>query len=183
MKQIAAEREATINQFMNELSAERKDVFKDFITEEHRMRGLLTELRQTLAAGNELAVSAGALVERLNLGQGGPSEASSPSEPFAIKDYQETLVEASSVVQQLDGLINSFDQVILSAGWEQALPRLVNALDLIGSKGDERMNHAFKLGLVFILVFLVGWFFVLLGYRYVAYRVLGWGPKISGNGV
>lgn len=171
-RKVAKEREVTINQFMDRLSAERKDTIKDFISEERRMQGLLKDLNQTLSTGNELVTSVSTLTERLNIGKNESDDASSSNEPFTIKDYQVTLVEASGVVQQLNHLLKTFDSIMLSEGWEQALPRIVEAIDQVGSAGDERINRVFFLGLIFIMIFLVGQFFLFITYRYVALRYI-----------
>jgi hypothetical protein len=155
------------------------DQIKDFISEEQGVQVSLKELRRTLETGNELVTSTNALVDRLIVGQLISSEDSSPVEPFNIKDYQATLAEASKTIQLLERLIKAFDQVMLSQGWEQTLPKIVESLDHIGSEGDERIDHAFSLGLVFILIFMVGQFFTLLAYRYASNRIFGWKPKGS----
>lgn len=155
------------------------DQIKDFISEEQGVQEPLKELRRTLETGNELVTSTNALVDRLIVGQLISGEDSSPAEPFNIKDYQATLAEASKTIQLLERLIKSFDQVMLSQGWEQTLPRIVESLDRMGSEGDERIDHAFFLGLVFILIFLVGQFFALLAYRYASYRIFDFKPKES----
>jgi len=123
--------------------------------------------------------STNALVDRLKVEQVKPGEDSSPAEPFNIKDYQAALVEASKTIQLLERLIKAIDQVMLSQGWEQTLPRIVEALDRMGSEGDERIDHAFFMGLAFILIFLVGQFITLLAYRYASYRIFGLKPKGS----
>ena len=155
------------------------DQIKDFISEEQGMEGLLKKLRQTLETGNELVTSTNILIDRLNSDQAEPGETASPAEPFNIKDYQATLVEASKTIQQLDRLIKTFDQIMLSPGWEQALPRIVEAFDRVGAVGDKRITHAFFLGLAFILIFLVGQFFTFLAYRYASLRLFGSMPKES----
>jgi hypothetical protein len=45
MEKVEHERSAAIKQFVEEFSNERKKVFKDFIAEEERVRGVLTDLK------------------------------------------------------------------------------------------------------------------------------------------
>lgn len=180
-KKVSKEREATINQFMNRMSEERKDTIEDFISEEQRIHGLLTDLKQTLSVSNELATSTLTLVDRLDIGKTESGDASPLKEPFDIKDYQVTLVKASDVIQQLDRLLVTFDRIMLSEGWEQALPRIVEAIDRVGSEGDERIDRIFLLGLIFILIFLVGQFFLFVAYRYINLRYIE--PKIKDRSV
>ena len=53
MKGIAQERNSAVNQIAATLSAERKAAIDAFTAEEGRIRELLTDLRQTLATGND----------------------------------------------------------------------------------------------------------------------------------
>ena len=63
MEKVAVEREAAIHQLMNRLADEREHTIQDFIAEEQRVRGLVTELRGTLAEGNNLVLSATTISE------------------------------------------------------------------------------------------------------------------------
>ncbi|UCG11257.1 MAG: hypothetical protein JSU72_11940 [Deltaproteobacteria bacterium] len=168
MKKVAVERSAAIDQFVDRLAEERKRTIDEFIAEEQRMRGLLTDLRQTLTVGNELVGTANTLAARLNLGEKGTS-----SEPFDIKDYQATLVQASTAMQQLEVILRSFDQLMLSPGWEQNLPRMVEAITQVRAQGDEWVTHAFLLGILLILFLLMGAVVAMLSYRFAARRLFG----------
>jgi len=184
MKQIAAERKATIDQLVDRISAERerainhlvdrmanqrKQTIEEFLAEEKRMRGLLTDLKQTLTAGNNVLTSTNTLVERLNLGQT-DSGSAAPSKPFDITDYQTTLAEASSVIVQLDGLVKTVDQLMLSPRWEKALPGIIRALEKAEEKGEEWVQQAFLLGIILILILLAGSVLAMLAYRYMTHR-------------
>jgi len=89
-KLITHERKASIDQLMQGLSNERKQIVEDFISEEAKLRGLLSELRLTLNASNELIVSADSLVKGLNL-EPQATKAADPGKPFDILEYQATL--------------------------------------------------------------------------------------------
>jgi hypothetical protein len=138
MKNVSAERQATIKQFMMELSTERKKAIQEFLAEEQRIRGLLTELRQTLTAGSALVKSANTLAERLDMGNDG-TDAASASEPFNIKDYQATLVEASSVIQKMDGLIKTIEPLMASPGLKQMEQILDKSVERVENR--RRKNH------------------------------------------
>jgi hypothetical protein len=171
-KKVASERQATIIQFMEGLSEERQRAVQDFLAQEHLIRGLMTDLRQTLVSGNELVTSANTLAERLNLG---PSEATSAtsSEPFDIKDYQATMMEASNIILQLDNLIKTVDQLMLSPGWEQSIPRIIEAITAVEKKGTGWVNYGFLLGVALIVIFLLGAVLAMLTYRYSSQRMFG----------
>ncbi|MCK4793803.1 MAG: hypothetical protein KAV87_59290 [Desulfobacteraceae bacterium] len=166
VKKLSLERKAAIRQLMDEFSAERKRTIEDFLNEDQRMRGLLSEVRLTLAEGNKLIGSADSLVKGLNLG---PSEAkaATPAKPFDIKDYQVTLKEASNTILQLHGLVRTIDQM----GLEKALPQIITAIETVEKRGEKWVFFAFILGIALIVVFLVGGVIALLTYRHFADRI------------
>ena len=168
MKRVSIEREAAIDQLVDRVAQERKRTIEEFLAEEKRMKGLLTELRQTLAVSNDLMTSTNTLAARLKLGEG-----EAPSEPFDIKDYQATLVEASKVIGQADVLVKTLDQLMLSPGWQKGLPRIIQAMEQAAAKGEAWVTHAFLLGIVLILFLLMGAVVSMLTYRFAAQRLFG----------
>ena len=168
MQRVSIEREAAIVQLMDRFALERKQSIEDILAEEKRVTGLLTELRQTLAAGNELVTSTNTLAGRFGMQEEGAAKGT-PSEPFDIKDYQATLVEASKVLQQTDALVKTVDTFLLSPEWEKSLPRFIEALDNAEGEGEEAITHAFFLGAGLTLFF----FLTLFGYRFVSRRIFG----------
>jgi hypothetical protein len=164
---IAKERDATINQLMQEIGRERQQTIEDFLAEEKRIRGLLTELKLTLVSGNDLLNSTHSMLEHLNAGQreGGVTE---PSRPFDIKDYQATLQEASTAIAKLDELVHTIDQM----GLEKTLPMIITTIEKLGQQGDAWMLQAFMLGVVLILIFLIGSVVAMLSYRYMAQKMV-----------
>jgi hypothetical protein len=168
MKRVSIEREAAIVQLMDRFAIERKRSIEDILSEEKRVTGLMNELRQTLGVANELVTSTNTLAGRFGIQAGGAAK-ETPSEPFDIKDYQATLVEASKVIQQTDALVKTVDNFLLSPDWETSLPRFIEALNSAQTEGEEWVNHAFLIGAGLILFFFV----TLFGYRVAVKRILG----------
>jgi hypothetical protein len=169
---VASERRETIKQFIYELSEERRNTIQDFLSQEQNIRGLMTDLKQTIVAGNELLTSANTLTERLNLRATDASDGGS-SKPFDIKDYRATLTEATTVIQQLDGLVKTVEQLMISPGWKNSLPRIIEAIEQVEAKGGRWVTYSFLLGMALILIFLVGAVFAMLAYRYFSQRIGG----------
>ncbi|MBW1693243.1 MAG: OmpH family outer membrane protein [Deltaproteobacteria bacterium] len=167
MKNISAERQAAIKQFMMDLSTERKKAIQEFLDEEQRMRGLLAELRQTLTAGSELVTSVNTLAERLDLGHS-ETDAASSSEPFNIKDYQATLVEASNVIQKLDSLTKTIERVIDSPGFKQLEPIFDKSVGRVEKEGEKIIDHTFRRTVLLILICLFAYIGARLAYDYLA---------------
>jgi hypothetical protein len=167
MENISAERQAAIKQFMVDLSTERKKAIQEFLDEEQRMRGLLTELRQTLTAGSELVTSANTLAERLDLGHS-ETDAASSSEPFNIKDYQATLVEASSAIQKMDVLTKTIEHLMVSPGGKQLEQILDKSVDRAEKEGEKIIDYTFRRAVLLIMIFLAGYIGARLAYDYLA---------------
>jgi cytochrome c556 len=177
MQKVAVEREATVNQLvdrvteeresaikhlMDRMASERKRTIEEFLSEEKRIHGLLTDLKDTLTAGNDMLTVTNTLVERLNLGG-----ATTPSEPFDIKDYQATLGEASNVIRQLKDLVETVDKT----GLEESLPQVIKIIEQIEEKGKKWVTRTVILGVVLIIIFLIGAVFAMLAYRYLSQRI------------
>ncbi|MBD3872671.1 MAG: hypothetical protein IFK91_07110, partial [Acidobacteria bacterium] len=106
IEQLAREattlRYEAIEHMMKGIAEERQATLEQFIAEEERLGGLLTELRHTLTEANTLTVSVDGLAQRFDVGA--PTE---PGEEFDIEDYRRTIVDTGTVVEQLNSLVLS----------------------------------------------------------------------------
>ena len=152
IEKLATERQAAINQAMTRITKERKDTINDFLAEEARLRGILTEVRQTVIEGNKLIVSVNSLTDKLNLGS-----SSEDSEPFDINEYKETITEATMTVTQLNSLVESLDRFLSSPGMEKLLPEIENAISQAGDEGEELIDHSFRQAALLILIWFVAY--------------------------
>jgi hypothetical protein len=164
---IAEERDTTIDTLVQEVAKQRRETIDDFLAEEKRIRGLLTDFKVMLASGNELLNSTNATLDRLNFGQG-EMGAAELSRPFDIRDYQAALQEASRALLTLHELVKTIDQM----GLENRLPAITKAMEKIGQQGEEWLLQAFMLGFVLILVLLIGSVFAIFAYRYLTQKLL-----------
>ncbi|MGD9307974.1 MAG: hypothetical protein PVG51_02480 [Desulfosarcina sp.] len=164
---IAEERDTTIDRLVQEVAKQRRETIDDFLAEEKRIRGLLTDFKVMLASGNELLNSTNATLDRLNFGQG-EMGAAELSRPFDIRDYQAALQEASRALLTLHELVKTIDQM----GLENRLPAITKAMEKIGQQGEEWLLQAFMLGVVLILVLLIGSVFAIFAYRYLTQKLL-----------
>ena len=166
MAKVEVERSAAIKQFVEEFSAERKKVINDFIAEEERVRGVLTDLRQTLSSGNELLVTTNSLLTKLDVGT--PSDMT--SEPFDIKDYRATVVEVSNTARELTTLVNSTNQLIATAGLENLLPQIVEAIDQAEDEGRKMIDHSFRQAVLLIIIWMVAYILARTAINYITKR-------------
>jgi hypothetical protein len=176
MDRVTIERKAAIDQLMEGLASERKNLMQDIASEEEGVRPLLGDLNQTLTTANDLVTSANSLTDKLGMGQ--PKEpAAEPSKPFDIKEYQETMVQASTVIGQADGLLRTMEQVVSSPGWETTLKVFVETVDLAEKEGEEFVDYTMRKGILLIGIFLFGLLIVLICQQYFSKRVFGATPK------
>lgn len=166
VNRFSKERQSTIDQIVEKVATERRRTIEEFIGEEKRMRGLLTDLKQTLDAGNDVLTSTSTLVEHLNIYQPEPGT-TEPSASFDIKDYRAALQEATRTITQLHDLVITFDQM----GLAKTLPLIVAAFEEVEQKGEEWVLQAFMLGVLLIFIFLTGAVFAMVVYRYMANRM------------
>ena len=163
---VAQVRETTIDHAMNRIAEERKATIQQFLAEEKRVKGVLSELRQTLAEGNNLMVSVNTLTDKLDLGA--PSE---PAEPFDIKDYRDTMVALAGAADGLNALVGSTNELVKAPGLDKFLSRLTEVLDEVGKESEEVLDRAFTDAALLLLLGLVGYVIARLTYQWIARRV------------
>lgn len=168
MGKVRIERGEAIDQFMTRLATERNETIRVLAAEERRLNALLSASRLTLEEGNGLVLSLGQLASKLGLDQ----PAGEDSRPFDIREYRDTLSEASKTANELARLVDSADRLVASGGLEQLLPQLTETLDRAEKESEELVNHTFRQAILLILIWMVGYVAARLAVRYLS-RKLG----------
>ncbi len=145
---LAAERQAAIDQLMDRFAVERHKTLEEFLAEEERLKGLLTELRETLTAGSGLVVATNDLAEKLNWGEG---------PPFDIHEYQRAVAETTAGIRQLNQLVGEINLTLNSPGLENLFPKLEKTIDRVGLESDAIIDRAFLRGIYLLLIWFVGY--------------------------
>ena len=153
MAKVAIEREAAITQAVQEISNEQKKVIQGFIAEEARVRGVLSDLQQTLTSGNDLLVTTKLLLEKFKVDTASEESA----RPFDIREYRDTVAEVSSTAQDLTALVNSTNQFVNTVGIDQLLPKIVAAIDAAEDEGRKIIDHSFRQAVLLIIIWIVGY--------------------------
>jgi hypothetical protein len=170
--EVTALRADTVDHVFESFAAERNSTIEQFAAEEEKMRGVLTELRQTLEAANDLTVSADTLVAKLDLGAPtGDDSSAEPAKPFDIDDYRATLVEAGAAIRELDNLLGSAQRLLDSPGGSQLLPQLLGSIDDVGDESVKIVDRVFLLALLLIVVTMASFVLARLVYRWLANRM------------
>ena len=174
-REIALQREQALNQLLDGIALERERTIEQFVAEEQRLKGLITELHQTLVAGNELALSVGVLVEALKPGPPDnttPAAHREPAKPFDIDDYRHALVEAGATIRDLNSLLGSTQQLLDSHGASELLPQLATAIDKAGGESRAIADHLFLRSLLLIVIALTGYVIARLVHEWLALRLV-----------
>ena len=143
MEEVAIEREAFIDQFMNRLWGERKNALEVLLNEEHRIAELVVELRKMIEEGNNLLLTVNTLSEKFEAKE--PSAEPKASKPFDIKEYQDTISEVTTLVESTNRLVGN-------VGLDELLPKLVQTIDQVQNEGEELIDHSFRQALFLILI-------------------------------
>ena len=155
MTKVTLEREAAIKQFMDRLAGERKNTLQELIAEEQRITGLVTELRETLAEGSNLLVSATVFTEKLNLGN--HADQTSDAKPFDIKDYRDAIADVTLTVSKLTTLVEKIDGLLKSDGVGRLLSQIDETIGKVEGQGEKVIDHTFRRATFLILIYLVGY--------------------------
>jgi hypothetical protein len=185
-EQITSERTATIEQLMQEVTTlrhetmeqlfegvteQREATIRQFIEQEQQLGGLLTELRQTLEEANTLATSADTLAQRFDIGA--PSGPGQAAEPLDIEEVRQTVVESRAVVEKLNGLVLSTNELLNSPGADQLVPSLVEAINEAGETSEGLVNHTVIRAAFLIIFFLIGLVIARLCSKWLEIRLFG----------
>ena len=151
------------------VSAERQQLLQDLASEEKRLRGLLTDVRQTIVEGSELISLANTTVSSVDSLTGrlesGPFAEKLAS--FDIREYQKTAAEAAETLIQLNLLLDSIGALLDTPEGEQPLRFAGEMVDRVDEEMEGWITQAFVLAAALILIF----FLCLFGYRYLSKRL------------
>jgi uncharacterized protein Yka (UPF0111/DUF47 family) len=186
MNRVSTERQAAINQLMNRVSTERQALMQDLAGDEAGQPGVLPELEQTLTAGSTLATTVQGAVEALDTFATHDSErlAAVGKQPADVADIRALTENVAQAAQQLQGLMQSLNTFLLSPGWEQRLPQLLQVLDRTESEGEDFIQYTsariLLFGLLLVAAFLVS--ILIAGFilvPYIAKRFPGLSSRTS----
>lgn len=170
---IDQQREAAIKQLLEGVATERTNLLASLSAEEGKVRGLLTETRETLQAGDQMAGSVTLAIQALDSfvrsvspdSNAAPSVVNTNKRPFNIVDYGDT-------ARQIGAMANEINALLTSA--TQSMPHAAGLGQQAMADARGLMDHAFYLGVVLIVLLLLALVFAGLAYRMVS-RKLGLG--------
>jgi hypothetical protein len=163
---FARERKALIEQTMDRLAEERKKTINDFLAQEARLKGILTDIKQAAIETNKLMISLNSFTDYLE------SESPEGSQPFVINDYKETAAEIGKAGSQLNSLVDSLNRYLNSPGMEKLLPQIEHAIGAAGDESKALINHSFGLAALLILIWFVTYIIAKLVVNYFSKKIV-----------
>lgn len=156
MNRMSVERQAAINQLMDRASTERQALVQDLAGDEAGRRGVLPEVEQTLTAGSTLATTVKGTLEALDTFATHNAErlAAAGKKPPDVADIRALMENVAQAAQRLQDLTESLNTFLLSTGWEQRLPQLLQVLDRTEREGEDFIRYTSARTLFFGLVLL-----------------------------
>ncbi len=162
--QVNEMRQETIKELTVWIEIEREKIFADLISQENRLKGLLSEVRKSLEAGSELTDKINATVRVVD-----PLyRMINASEPV---DYIAVLDRSIATIDRLDAFLSHASPLLGPEGQPLNTAALKETLTLVENQTQGLMNSAFRLGAYLIGIFLIGLLAVLIIYRSVSARI------------
>jgi uncharacterized damage-inducible protein DinB len=131
-KRIIAQRSEAIQQFFDRIAQERSRLLEDISSRQNELRGIMTDLRQTITVSgtlaNELTGTVNAIdkvVSRFD------SETGSGREPLRITDIRDAAIEAGQAAQRVTHLLERTVEILDSKSLDRAIATMANPADKI----------------------------------------------------
>jgi hypothetical protein len=133
------------------------------------LKSQATEVRQTLDAGGDAAVSINAAIQSLDAfvrlvsspNTNGPTAATN-SKPFNVLDYGQAAAQIGGAARDLNALLTTVNQ---------STPQLAQLQQQAAAEANRVVDHAYRRGLILILVLLIGSVLAGLTYRFLARKL------------
>lgn len=158
--ELTREREATIGQINDALSAQRIEALKDLEGAQSKFQGTLKDFRETATTANTLAEkltitiqAADTLAARFAPAAGAVAAPVEPGkEGKGLEDFQSAAEKTAVAAERLTQLTKSIDQLLASPGLVDRKGGLQTVMQEVQGSGRELVNYAFWRLLVIVIV-------------------------------
>lgn len=153
LERLPTERNATLSQVSAIIAKERNDFLTEIVPHEERLRGVLTNLRETLVEANKLIMSVESFAGKYVPAQdpsGSHALPGADQKPFDIKEYQDTVSGVTDTVREAQKLALILEQILNSPGWKERMPELLNAIDVVGKQGTGLVDFSFRRAVILV---------------------------------
>jgi hypothetical protein len=163
---------AVVEKLPEKLTKEREELVKILENQEKTLKPLVTEVRQTVEAGNELSKSLTVTLKTLDefIARVSPPGPKDPNaEPFRIQDYVKAAAQAEATIRQATELIASLDKTLASDPVKKISEQVAPVVKQGEAAARDLVDHVFHQALILVGVILAA----ALAYRFVASRWVG----------
>jgi len=173
-------------QVPRQVSAEREEIIKALEAQESALRPVLSEARQTLTAGTQMATSLSTTLTNFDgvlkrLGVGEPdldTSSKTNSAPFRILDYGLVAAQLEAAAKQLTELLQTFDQTLGANSRTQLAAQIGPVVQQAQTGGKELADYVFGRAVLFVAIVLLA----ALLYLFVAVCLTRKASAKKGNG-
>ncbi len=175
---LAAEREAAIDQasaaFFEGFAAERAAMLDELEQRADRLDGTLESFTRAFEAGDKFSASTADLVSsvdalRASLKSSG-GEPDPDAEPTTIKDYEDTIISATTLVEKLDGLIADLNALAADDAWERRRQTIDDTMSDAQQRLETVLDRTYRRAFTLVGLLLVGFFVIGLTLKLVPGR-------------
>jgi hypothetical protein len=163
-----------------QVDQQREELIKALEAQERQLTPLVGEVRQTLAAGQDMSASLNttlvtfdALMKRFGVGEPvtpalpAAGAAKARGAPFRIQDYETTAAQLEKTAKQLTELLAEVNQTVSPGNLGRLAEQAAPVVQQAKAGGKEVVDYAFWRGLLFFGIVLLG-----LGlYRFLCARI------------
>jgi hypothetical protein len=164
---VSVERKSAVEQIFDRFAVERQLTMDMVLSTEEPVRGVLSDVNQTVTAANELTNSVNTLAARF-VPERPPGWQPEPSEPLDLEQVQATLASLTGILEQADGIVRSVEVLMVSPHWEERLPQFLQMVNGMEAEAEEFTNRSFLQAVALMAIF----FALLLAYRFVSHRLI-----------
>lgn len=158
--ELTREREATITQINNALSAQRIEALKDLDDSQSKFQGTLKDFRETATSANTLAEkltitiqAADTLASRFAPAPApGAAPAPTNSDGKGLQDVKQVVEKTGDAAERLTELTKSIDKLLASPGIVDKSGGLQRVVQEVQFSGRELVNYAFWRLLIVVIV-------------------------------
>ncbi len=170
-RQVNEMRRDTITELTGWLEIERQKLFADLISQENRLRGLLSEVRLSLEAGSELTDKINTTVRLVDPLYRMINANNAKASPTESVDYIAVLDRSIAAIERLDALLIRASPLLGPEGQPLNTAALKDTLNIIDDQIQRLMDSAFRHSVYLIGIFLIGLLAILIAYRFVSARI------------
>lgn len=149
-KSITIQRDEAIKQFFDRFAQERSRLLDDISSRQNELRGVMTDLRQTIAVSGTLASELTGTVNAIDrVVRRFSEEPGSGKEPLRLTDIRDAAIETGNAANRVTHLLERANELLESTSWNRAISTMTDP-------ADEIIDRVFWRGVILICLLIAG---------------------------